>query len=292
MQTQQIENMIDLVWPDEQEQNHYLAANQSILNAITASNGVLQAREQWQCATDLKQFYDPLFPNYNANRIPNTALIAAEGPTDIGLKGREALGTVARFFDNTLFNKTFPIHHILALGHYGDKHCRGDFAPYFTVGEHSFARQNAKSSYQVISRLVNPSINQYELWVESEDGEKRQAFVTWLPVGDLQPLPLHSIAITTLWHVYCVTQQMPTIIHCAAGVGRTGAVLLALQLAKHYQSIFNHQPLEAAAEKLRGKLQEIRTVRPAFITTKKQLLSAVLCAAEIDHHLSQYKEQS
>lgn len=50
---------------------------------------------------------DPHFPNYDANRIKGTHLIAAKGPE---------ISEMQDFIESTLFSK-YPIRHIIALGH-------------------------------------------------------------------------------------------------------------------------------------------------------------------------------
>ncbi len=276
-----LNDIIDLIWPQEEQLNDCLAANTEVLRMIESSNLTLREREPVHLATGNKQIYDPLFPGYNANGLPNSNYVAAEGPNDIGLNGMPTHGGIARFFENTLFNHAFPIKLILAIGHYGSQETRGDFAYYFGDGAHSYSTFDESSQYAVQSRRVNTIVNEYELRVEHSSGSIQVAQLFWLPVADLQPLPADRNVILALAQVYKLSRSEPVIIHCAAGVGRTGTAILTFKILDHYAAIFGSTDPVYAATQIRKLLVGIRTVRPAFVTTRKQLASAIQCAMEI-----------
>lgn len=283
MNNQQInlKEIIDLVWLQGDEPNDYLSANTEVLRMVEASNSTLKERQQAHRSTGNKQIYDPFFPGFNANGIPNTHYVAAEGPNDIGLDGLPVRGCLARFFENTVFNHDLPIKCILAIGHYGYQGVRGDFAHYFEEGTHSYSTADESSYYLVKSRRMNTVFNEYELLVENPSGSLQTAYVTWLPLADLQPLPTDHDAIMALAHVYHLSRVETVLIHCAAGIGRTGAAILTFAILDHYSAIFADIDSVHVANQIRERLNQIRTIRPAFVTTKKQLGSAVQCAMDI-----------
>lgn len=286
-----LNKLTELIWANDDEPNDYLAANDKILEKISTSKSPLDERAEPYRANDLKQFYDPLFPTYNANSIPDSPFAVAEGPNEIALNHPIAPGCIARFFENTLFNQAFPIKSILAIGHPGAHEKRGDFTPYFSEGTHRFI-QNTSAEYIVQSQAHESLINTYTLSVTNPKGKQQTAHVIWLPLADLQPLPTHPTTIKTLTHAYQVSLQENLLIHCAAGVGRTGAALLSFIILNQRSSIFKNPELESVAPNIRRELMAIRSVRPAFITTKNQLKSAIKCAIYIDNTMKDRKNHN
>ncbi len=276
-----LSDVLDLIWPQSAQLNDYVAANNEVIRLVEASNLKLRERQPVHLSTGYRQLYDPLFPSYNANRIPNTNFVAAEGPNDIGLNGLPVRGSIVRFLENTLFNHAFPIQLILAIGHVGRLDVRGDFAHYFAEGIYSYQEVDEASRYEVKSRLINRAMNQYELIVENQNGLQRSARLFWLPMADLQPIPTHRTAILTLAQVYHLSRMEPAILHCAAGIGRTGTALLTFEILEHYSSIFADDDPVHMANQIQALLINIRSIRPAFITTKIQLESAIQCAINI-----------
>lgn len=299
--------IIELIWPHGDKLNSYDFANTEVLRIIEASNLTLFERDQMHRASGDKQIYDPLFPSYNANHVPNTNYIAAEGPNDVGINGLPVHGCIARFFENTLFNQAFPIKLIFAIGRFGNGDIRGDFTHYFKEGTQFYSTFDASSYYIVKSQRLSQVRNEvivassalglvlplhvttqseevlhlYELLVENPSGSLQTAHLFWLPVDDLQPLLPYPQVILTLAQVYNFSRLEPAIIHCAAGVGRTGTAILVFEILDHFLSIFSQPNPVYMANQICKLLQSIRNIRPAFITTKKQFESAIQCAIDI-----------
>ena len=277
-----INAIVNYIWPNEALTNDYRTANNAIIKQVHESSLKLMERDALQCATGIKQFYDPIFPDYNANCIPNSNYIAAEGPNDIGLDGRFVQGCLARFFKNILFNPFLSTQLILAIGHYGSSNIRGDFAHYFAEGTHYYPVANQKQlSYTVRSQKLPGVINEYELMVENPNKSEKLIRVIWIPIADLQPIPHDPVIISSLINAYKLSRMEPLLIHCAAGVGRTGTVILAFKILENYSVIFSDPDPVTVAYHIQNILIDIRKIRPAFITTKKQLESAIQTALNI-----------
>ncbi len=283
LNTPELNEVINLTWQHGEQMNDHLRANEEVMRLIQESPQSRWERPALHRATGNKQIYDPLFPTYNANRISGSNYIAAEGPNDIGLDGQPICGCMARFLENTVFNETYPVQLILAIGQSGNATIRGDFTHYFAAGSHVFPVAERPLSYRVESNLINNRLNAYALRVEHPNGNRKNIQVLWLPVRDLQPIPNHTQALAILAYIYRRACYEPVLIHCAAGVGRTGVVVFIFKILDHYEAIFAKNDAKNIAGQLRDLLTTIRQTRPAFITTKKQLESAVQCAIDIYH---------
>lgn len=272
--------LTQLIWSKISPHNNYPEVNDIVLEMIRASSVDLCLRPTHHCATKLYQIHDPIFPTYNANQIPNTTLAAAEGPSDLNFDHDYTPGWVARFFENTLFNQNFPVQTILAIGEPGSKQYRGDFSPYFEPGTQRF-ETFGQGFYQVNSYSKDSGKQLFEIEVQNPSQTRRTAEVIWIKTGDWQPLPTHQQALDSMAYIYERSKTQYVVIHCAAGVGRTGSALLTFLLLQNYASIFDTKILEEAAFKIQQLLTTLRQTRPGFITTQEQLQSAIKCAIDI-----------
>jgi len=282
-----VDAIAKIAWPDGAFDRDYLKANAEVVSIIAKSNGALSQRNQSHCANDIIQLFDPLFPSYNANLIPYTNLIAAEGPCSNFKRNGYSKDTLLRFFNNTVFNKFASVKHILALGN--PDHVKGDFFHYFATGEHSYTTADESHSYHILSKEITKicdtstakemvEIAHYKLEIYNNSMHKKLD-VTWLPTPDLMPINIQNKQMAEiLYNVYLKSIQHLTLIHCAAGVGRTGAIILTFQILSNYNAIFSNTDIKEIGMRLKILLLEIRNARPALITTQDQFTSAIKCA--------------
>lgn len=118
-----------------------------------------------------------------------------------------------------------------------------------------------------------------------------------IPIVDMKTIDLihdnHNQLKHLLWKIYKISLKEPVLIHCAAGIGRTGHLVLMLEIIKHYEKIFSSQKPDLIANEIYEVLERIRQNRPALVANKEQFIEAIR-NAEIMHHyiLEQEKKQT
>jgi len=65
------------------------------------------------------------------------------------------------------------------------------------------------------------------------------------------------------------------LIHCTAGAGRTGHLILTFELLKYYHEIFSSQDPVIISNKILEIVERIRQNRPALIATTEQFNEAI-----------------
>lgn len=118
-----------------------------------------------------------------------------------------------------------------------------------------------------------------------------------IPIVDMKTIDLAHDYNGNMKHliykIYEISLKEPVLIHCAAGIGRTGHLVLMLEIMKHYEKIFSSQKPELIAKEIYTVLSRIRKNRPALVANKEQFIEAIR-NAEIMHHyiLKQEKKQT
>lgn len=109
--------------------------------------------------------------------------------------------------------------------------------------------------------------------------------VTAIKLDDCRSITIKNNKQAKLfWNLYKNTQKEATLVHCAAGVGRTGHIILMQQILKHYSSILSHVTPENIANEITHLLHSLRRNRPGLVTTRAQFIDAIINADFLFHY--------
>lgn len=92
-----------------------------------------------------------------------------------------------------------------------------------------------------------------------------------------------------LWQIFKKSLSNPVLIHCHSGVGRTGHLILILELLKYHVEIFSSQDPEIIAAETHKIVDRIREKRPALIATKDQFAAAIRNAEILYRYALEHK---
>jgi protein tyrosine phosphatase len=226
------------------------------------------------------RFVDSNF-TINANLIKGTNFIAAAGP--------QHPNCVGAFFENTVFHSKTPINRIIALGQtLADGNHYQDFYDYIIkprrknqAGNFSFTiqKKKVKGSYSVaMSGQITPkTVIKSTIVVNDNKGRSRELQVTLINLKDNGVIDLkedkNDILKNTLWQ--CLLYEGNKLVHCAAGIGRTGHLILTLEILKNYQYIFGENNEKIAADRILAIVERIRENRFCLIQVEDQFTAAI-----------------
>jgi protein tyrosine phosphatase len=250
-------------------------------------------------------FSDDYFDTYNAHRLRKSNLIPVAGP-----KTQEHL---AYFFDNMVFHPRITIKKIVALGSRLTPFSRNwsssrGFLAYFLEKPKKDAQFTVKTtvtrkikakkySYSHDPDKQQPDEKYFEktfdekqilikqdidvirshLLIKKEDSEdSKKLEIIFIKQEDEHPLRLLNDNIRkALWDTFINSLEEPIVIHCAAGLGRTGQLILTVEILRHSEEIFHAENEEKAAEKIHEIVNRIRENRWLMISTDKQFTQAI-----------------
>lgn len=78
-----------------------------------------------------------------------------------------------------------------------------------------------------------------------------------------------------IYQLYKLNRPDNTVTHCKAGLGRTGTILFAIQIYRHFAAIFTDNEQAKITESLLSDLDTLRKIRPGLLQTDQQLGMAV-----------------
>lgn len=242
---------------------------------------------------------DEKFPHYNANHIVETSygktpFVAVGGP-----HGHEEVG---RLFQSTLFNEVYPCRVIVML-------CKElstlqaqipevDSVAYFLPGVYQeyIVKLNTKLKPErfVHSPLAPDAfftlqdLNQYKLAVTNPEKTKESVLDLYcFSMRDGGCLALEDSGLKKLLlQIYdklaeAVEKNEGIVVHCSAGLGRTGHFLMVMLLLQHFDKIFSGEDVNEIGDRISKLLIEIREYRPGLVLRETQLKGAIEMAVSL-----------
>ncbi len=251
-------------------------------------------------ATGYLQRKENHFTYYSVSKIQESNFIAAAGPKSAAIPTNISANmvneSVEDLIDDTLFNDKFPIANIIALGMNisREKAKKVDFWDYCTQSEKT----------QIGKYDVNPLIRDYShrtihsdpkgmvksTLTVSKGKSQKELNVTFIFLRDNAAIDLSDDRIKEeLWQQYQLSKTQKILVHCASGVGRTGHLILTLEILKNYDKIFAGNDVQASAREIHSILNRIRVNRPALVNTKDQFKAAIKNAHILHQHALEKK---
>jgi hypothetical protein len=255
-------------------------------------------------------YADNCFPDYNANWINGSNVIAMQGAASDSY--------VAVLMQSLLFSETMKdkpqVTTIIALGNClrGPDDGSADFYNYcfddrdpasndMRAGKTFAVETNPKKykefdielpylkhSITVKNRYASPVYTRVDRkdfpsgFVSSElnvSGKKLDALLIAIPDGhclDLEDDNSENIMLKELlWKISQKSSQEATAVHCMGGIGRTGHMILTLEIIKNYQRIFASDNPAKIAQAIQAIVDRIRENRVAMIASLDQYLVAI-----------------
>lgn len=238
------------------------------------------------------------FKSYDANTISGTTYIAAGGP--------QTANDVVNFIKTFIDNPSYPaIKQVIALGSclangsgiYQDyfDYCIQPKTQYYAHYKITLINQTGEFNIPLSELQISPfSYMTSTLAIETEN-ETHTLTVHILPLArseilllneendkpNTNPLTAQKPTRETLWQLFKLTHDQPTLIHCSSGIDRTGHLILLFEVLKEYRRIFSQNHISACAERILTIIQRIRKYRPCLIMTNEQLQAAITNADEL-----------
>ena len=221
----------------------------------------------------------------HANWLPDTNFIAAKGPS--------IEKEMPDFITDTVYNTYRPINQVIALGHclaytdytYRDfydyiiKERDAVFGPYSVSIKHVSGRSTTSDSAH---QIFPHGAIQSQLFIRSASNASvnpRQLNVTLIHLRDNHALdlrhPKKEALKEILWQFFIKSLKEPIMVHCAAGLGRTGHLILMFEILKYYSKIYDNNDPAIAAAKIHDILNDMRSCRPGMVLNEKQFESAI-----------------
>jgi protein tyrosine phosphatase len=225
---------------------------------------------------------DAYFNGYDAHRIhKHSHYIAGAGPKQ---------DSMSVYFTHIICNQHVRVEHIIALGHYlgcayDPEH--EDFPDYcvqpreLKYPQHTLHITSVSGTYRTYAHglfSMPNDIVQSKLTVTPYQGPPREINVTVLALMDGRGIQLHEKSDDykdKLLKLFELSLEKYIFIHCKAGQGRTGHVVLMFELLKNYQKIFSQCDPQIIADNIAKLLTFIRKIRPVLIHNNEQFTSAI-----------------
>ncbi|GEM_PF-4140308 len=237
----------------------------------------------------------------DVSAMPGTQFYATTGPHKT---------EIANLIKDTLYNPIIPIHHVVAIGTrlaYSSLITQ-DFYDYClkereeNFGAYKVHIEKLDGGYEFCGQRCRPlAYCRSQLKVSLLDAEKEPEKTLNVTVIELEDnasfqLTQNTTELNDVFLELCeISRKKPIIVHCAGGVGRTGHLILMLEILKNYDSIFQAEPkarlqnVAQVAKNIHEIVSRLRQNRPAIIFSEQQFMNAIL-NANILHQYSLKKQ--
>lgn len=217
-----------------------------------------------------------------SNSIPNTNFSATAGPKNAD--------DLIRFFKDTLFRDP-PIAYIIAIGNRVSEldTCPAgvDFLNYYMkkksydVGPYHVTRKHLGGSYVFHHghEESKPNIFTESEIIVSTEGDNQRARVIGIELKDGSYIDLNvdpnDQKKEILWKIFKISVEHPVVVHCKHGHGRTGHLILTMEILKNYSTIFSSDDPDVITERILEILNNMRQQRPGLVHGTKQITEAI-----------------
>lgn len=232
------------------------------------------------------------------NSIPQTHLFASPGP--------KCADQAEILLDDTVFNQTKPITHFIVLctklsftNIFNEDHDFYDYCLSYGVkmiGKHQVTTVSSFENYyrdfyhqctHLISRIARSHLEIYC----GINQKSKKVNVTFIKIEDGYGINLKYYNYEEklqLLKCYEETLTHNTLIHCKAGLGRTGHLILVFALLNQSDKIFRNSNAAQASERILDIIATMRKNRPGLIWREDQLTTAISNAEHLHRFQVQY----
>lgn len=224
-----------------------------------------------------------------SNTIPDTHFFAAAGP-----KNEEDL---INFFKDTLFREP-PISCIVALGNRLSEtdtcHKGIDFLNYYMkessydIGSYHVSREYLGGRFRQKNEESRPDVYAESELTVSDGKENKSIKVIGVELKDGTCIDLNNDhddrKKEILWKIFRLSVEGQVYVHCKHGHGRTGHLILTMEILNQYSRVFLHDDPDYVAERIREILDNMRQQRPGLVHTEKQMTMAITNAITLSSY--------
>lgn len=169
---------------------------------------------------------------------------------------------------------------------------RYDFMNYYirdyTVGPYTIRHRMVDGHFRWRGSVGTPVIFAESKLKFSAPNEAKTVRVIGLQLEDGCAIDLRDDPFSQkkemLWHLFIRSWQDSILVHCKYGHGRTGHLILTLQVLRHYDEVFSDDDPALIAARVSGLLRAMRQQRPHLVQNLNQLTMAVRNAWILCHY--------
>lgn len=254
----------------------------TVKESVAAMPPAERAKKYWPTPTLVQkdEHFSPYW--YDANILPDCPYIAAAGPSE---------EEVPRLLRSTVLHPTESITRIIAVVERLHRTPEADGEAYdcynyifnstpLNIEGVTFQTENHHAPNVDELRLENCNITHVTINVTDEtttNSAKLNVTTIGLTDGCAFLLSDNDDEDTELKDLLSTlaANTEPTLVHCHAGVGRTGFLIFTLMLIKQYNEIFNSTNPAVVAKNIISLLEKLREPRPGLVSEPTQFSAAI-----------------